>query len=54
MERDETEGFHTFNIDNSIFNLIKTKRNEKLKTRIVSEVSESNNKLDFYIIKHQS
>ena len=49
MEGDETGGSHTFNIDNSVFNLTNTKPNRKSKTRIVSGVSELNNKSDFYI-----
>ena len=49
MEGDEIEGSHTFNADNSVFNFTKTKHNGKSKTRIVSEVPESNNRTDFYI-----
>ena len=47
-------GSHTFNVDSSVFNLTKTKHNRESKTRIVSEVSTSHNKLDFYICKRQS
>ena len=54
VEGDEMRGSHTFIIDNSVFNLTKTKRNKKLKTRIVSEVFESNNKSNFFIDKRQS
>ena len=54
MEGDETGGSRTFNIDKSVFNLTKTKQNGKSKIRIVSEVSESNNKSDLYIGKCQS
>ena len=54
VEEDETEGSHTFNIDNRVFNITKTKRNGKSKTRIMSERSESNNKSDFCIGKRQS
>ena len=50
----KTGGSHIFNSDDCVFNLTKTKQNKKLKTRIVSEVSESNNKSDFYIGKRQS
>ena len=50
----EVGGSRTFNVDNSVFNLTKTKHNGKLKTRIVSEVSASHNKPDFYIGKRQS
>ena len=50
VEEDETVGSHTFNDDNRIFNITKTKQNRKSKTRIVSEVSaSSSNKSDFYI-----
>ena len=51
---DEIGDSHTFNVDNSVFNITKTKRNGKLKTRIVSEVSELSNKLNFYIGERQS
>ena len=54
VEGDETGVSHTFNVDNSVFNLTKTKQNGKSKTIIVSEVSKLNNKLDFYIEKRQS
>ena len=54
VEGNETGGSHTFNVDNSVFNLTKTEQNRKSKTRIVSEVSTSNNKSDFYIGKRQS
>ena len=47
MKGNEMEGSHTFNVDNSVLNLPKTKHHGKLKTRIVSEVSNSNNKSDF-------
>ena len=46
-------GSHTFNVDNSVFNLTKTKHDRKLMTRIVSEVSTSNNKSNSYIGEHQ-
>ena len=52
-EGNEMGGYHTLNTNNSVFNLIKTKHNGKSKTRIVSEVSTSNNKLDFYIGKRK-
>ena len=45
---------HKFNVDTSNFNLTKTKHNKKSKTRIMSEVSASNNKSDFCIGKGQS
>ena len=54
MKEDETEGSDTFNVDNSVFNLTKTKHNRKLTSKIVSEVSKSNNKSELYIDKHQS
>ena len=44
---------HTFTGGTDVFNLTKTKHNEKSKTRIVSEISTSN-KSDFNIGKHQS
>ena len=50
----KTGSFYTFNGDNCVFNLTKSKHNRKSKTRIVSEVSESSNKPDFYIGKRQS
>ena len=54
LEGDEAGGSHTFNVDNPVFNVTKIKQNGKSKTRIVSEVSESSNKSDFYISKRQS
>ena len=45
---------HTFYLDNPLFNLTKIKRDETSKTRVVNKLSESNNKLDFYIGKRQS
>ena len=45
---------HTFNDDDRVFNLTKTKHNGKSKTRVLSEVSESSNKPDFFISKRQS
>ena len=53
-EGNEMGGSYTFNTDKHIFNLIKTKHNGKSKTRIVSEVSISNIRFDFYIGKRQS
>ena len=52
--RSKTGSSHTFNDYNHGFNLTKTKHSGKSKTRIVSEVSESSNKPDFSIGKHQS
>ena len=52
--RIKTGRYHTLNGGDRVFNLTKTKHNGKLKTRIVSEVSESSNKPDFYIGKRQS
>ena len=46
-ERNKTGGSHTFNVDNRIFNLTKTKHNGKSKTRIISEVSTSHNKSEY-------
>ena len=51
---DDVRSSHTFNIDNLLFNLTKIKRDGTSKTRVVSKLSESNNKLDFYIGKRQS
>ena len=51
-EGNEMGGSHTFNVDNNVFDLTKTKHNRKSKTRIVSEVSTSD-KSDFYIGKRQ-
>jgi len=48
VKDDETGGSHTFNVDHSVFNLTKTKQNWKSKIIIVSKVSESNNKSDFF------
>ena len=53
VEEDETGGSHTFNVDNRVFNITKTKQNGKPKTRTVSEVSELSNKSDLYISKRQ-
>ena len=53
-EGNETGDSHAFNVDNSVFNFTKTIHNGKSKTRMVSGVSTSNNKSDFYIGKHQS
>ena len=53
-ERNETGGSPTFNTDNNVFNLTKTKHNRKSKTRIVSEVFTSNIRSDFYIGERQS
>ena len=49
----EVGGSHTFTGDTGVFNPTKTKHNRKLKTRIVNEVSTSNNS-DFYISIRQS
>ena len=54
VEEDKIRGSHTFNVNNSVFNLTKTKQNRKSKRRIVSEVSEPNNKSDFYTGQRQS
>ena len=54
MEENEMRVSHTFNVDNSVFNLTETKHNGKSKTRIVSEVCTSPNKSDVYIGKRQS
>ena len=54
VEEDEPGDSHTFTVDNHVFNITKTKRNRKSKTRIVSEVSELSNKSDFYIGERQS
>ena len=47
MKEDEIRGSHTFNVDNRVFNITKTKQNEKFKTRTASEASESSNKSIF-------
>ena len=54
VEEDEIGGYHTFNDENRVFNIIKTKKNGRSKTRFISEVSESSNKSDFYIGERQS
>ena len=54
MEEDDIDAFHIFNIDNHVFNITKTKQDGILKTRTVSELSESNNKSNFYIGERQS
>ena len=54
VEGDKMGGSHIFYVDHSVFNLTKTKHNRKLKTRIVSKVSTSHKKLNFYIGKRQS
>ena len=53
VEGNEAGGSHTFNVDNDVFNVIKTKHNGKSRTRIVNEVTTSNIKSDFYIGKCQ-
>ena len=54
VEEDDMGGSHTFNVDNHVYNIIKIKRDWTSKTRTVSELSESSNKLDFYIGERQS
>ena len=54
VEGNKMGGSHTCNVDNSVSNLTKTKHDEKSKTRIMSKVSISNNKSDFYIGERQS
>ena len=49
MNEDDVGGFHTFNVDNHVFNITKIKQDGISKTRVVSELSESSNKLDIYI-----
>ena len=44
---DDVGGSQTFNIDNNEFNFTKFKQDGTSKTRVVSKLSESNNKLDF-------
>ena len=46
-------GSHIFNVDNRDFNITKIKQDKTSKTRTVSELSESNNKSDFYISERQ-
>ena len=45
---------HTFNVDNPVFNLTKIKQDGTSKTRVVSKLSESSNRSDFYIGECQS
>ena len=45
---------HTFDVGSHVLNNTKIKRDGISKTRIVSELSESSNKSDFYIGKRQS
>ena len=47
-------GSHTFNTDNHVLNLTKSKQDGTSKTRTVNELSELSNKLDFYIGERQS
>ena len=54
MEEDDVGGFHTFNVDNRVFNITKIKPDGTSKTGAVSELSESSNKLDLYIGERQS
>ena len=51
---DDEGGCHIFNVDNSMFNLTKSILKGTSNTRIVSKLSESSNKSDFYIGKRQS
>ena len=53
-KENEPGSSHTFTGDNSISKLTKTKHRGKSKTRIVSEVSITSIKQDFYIGKRQS
>ena len=47
---DDIGGSHTFNVDNRVLNITKIKRDGTLKTRTVSELSESNNKSNFILV----
>ena len=47
-------GSHLCNVDNPVFNLIKTKHDRTSKTRVGSKLSASSAKSDFYIGKRQS
>ena len=51
---DDVGGSYTFNVDNPLFNLTKIKRDGTSKTRVVSKLSKSKSKSDFYISKRQS
>ena len=53
-EEGDTRSFHTFNIDSCVFKITTIKQDGISKTRTISEFSELNNKLDFYIGKRQS
>ena len=54
MEEDDVGGSQTFNVNNHVFNITQIKRDGASKTRTVSELSESNNKIGFYIGERQS
>ena len=54
VNEDDVGGSHTFNVDNPVFNLTKIKWDGTSKTSVVSNLSESSNKLDLYISKRQS
>ena len=50
----QEDHFDTFNVNNHVFNITKIKRDGTFKTRTFSELSELNNKSDFYIRERQS
>ena len=54
VTNDDVGGSDTFNVDNPLFNLTDIKGDRTSKTRVVSELFESNNRSDFYISKLQS
>ena len=54
VDDDDVEGSNIYNVDNLVFNIIKFKQDGTPKTRVVSELSELSNTLDFYIGKCQS
>ena len=54
VNEDNVGGSHMFDGDNHVFNITKTKQDGTSKTRVISKLSESSNKLDFFIGKRQS
>ena len=54
VTNNDVGGSNIFNVDNPVLNLTKIKQAGTSKTRVFSDLSESSNKLDFYISKCQS
>ena len=50
ITNNDVRGSHTCNVDNPVFNLTKIKCGRTSKTRVVSKLSESNNKLIFTLV----